>query len=110
MLVPAGSGLFVLFFIGVLALGIASTVWRVSTARRMAERAGLDVGDATAMALLAEDGLPATYLASNLHPTSPTPVGQDPAERLRRLRALLDEGLISQAEHDERRRAIIDEV
>ena len=118
MLMPAGSGFFAFFFVMIVVLAIGSTLWRVSTARRMAERSGMDVGDATAMALLTEDGLPATYLASNLRPAAPatpaaTPaedVAEDVADRLRRLRSLLDQGLITQAEHDERRRAIIDEV
>ncbi|GGO87473.1 hypothetical protein GCM10011584_12190 [Nocardioides phosphati] len=110
-------GFFVFFFLLVLALGIGGTIWRVSTARRMARDSGLNVGDATAMALMDEDGLSATYLASNLRQRpAPAPEGGLPAApastaaRLRELSELLQQGLITQAEHDERRARIIDAV
>ena len=68
-----GSGfgaLVVLMLLG----GMAVTVWKLSTARRMAHDAGMSTRDATAMALLSDDGLEATYLASNLRgPSRPGP-------------------------------------
>jgi hypothetical protein len=110
--IPAG---FVLLFVLAVVAGLAITVWKVTTARRLAVESGLDPGTATQMALLTDDGLESTYLASSLRRTAapkaspatpPTPVRQ----RLGELKGLLDDGLITQAEHDERRRAIIDAV
>ncbi len=106
----ATSG-FAVFFVIALIAGIGFTVWRVSTARRMARDSGMNVGDATAMTLLSDDGFEATYLASNLRPQTPTPAPVPvlgTADRLRELQSLLDQGLITQAEYDERRRAIVD--
>jgi hypothetical protein len=108
---------FAFFFVLVVALGVGSTIWKVSTARRMARESGMNEGDATAMALLTDDGFEATYLASNLRP-QPSPPQSDPAStpapssevRLRELKNLLDQELISQAEHDARRQAIIDSL
>ena len=80
--------LFVLFIV----IGIAITIWKVSTARRMARDAGMDDGDATAMALLSDDGFEATYLAANLRPRQP----EGRSDRLHELQSLLDQGLITQ--------------
>jgi hypothetical protein len=109
---PGIPGGFVVLFVVVLLLGIGTTVWKVSTARRMAEQSGMDPDDATAMTLLTDDGFEATYLASNLRPR-PAPAATPPttatnAARLRELKALLDDGLITQAEYDDRRRAILE--
>ena len=103
-----GTGGFAILFVLVLLAALGFTVWKVSTARRMARDSGMSEGDATAMALLSDDGFEATYLASNLrsHVTAPQPDGT--AGRLRNLQSLLDQGLITQAEYDERRRAIVD--
>lgn len=111
-------GFFAFFFVLIIVVGIATTVWKVSTARRVAQQSGMDPNDATAMALLTDNGLEATYLASNLRPraTPPTtppaaaPATTTTADRLRELASLLDQGLITQAEHDARRQAIIDGV
>ncbi|TCJ22556.1 SHOCT domain-containing protein [Nocardioides jejuensis] len=108
-------GFFVVGVLLVLILGVGGTIWRVSTARRMARDSGMNVGDATAMTLLDDDGLAATYLASNLRhdqPSAPAAEGSRPtaAQRLTELQQLLAQGLITQAEHDERRRAILDEL
>lgn len=108
-------------FLAVVALvvGIAITVWKVSTARRLAQRAGMDPGIATGMTLLTDDGLEATYLASSLRqapsaqpaPATSTPTGSPPvAARLDELKSLLDRRLVTQAEYDERRKAIIDSL
>jgi hypothetical protein len=109
-----GAGMpasFVALFVLVLVLGIAGTAWRVSTARSLARRSGLDEQSAASMAMLTDHGLEATYLASSLR-EQPTP-GTAPAaaaDRLKELRSLLDRGLITQAEHDERRAQIISSI
>src|SRR6478752_2280466 len=102
-------GWFAVFFVLVVGFGIGSTIWRVSTARRMAEQSGMNPDDATAMTLMSDDGFEATYLASNLRGQTPA-APSSAAQRLRELKALLNDGLITQAEHDERRRAIIDSL
>lgn len=109
-----GGGFFAVFFVLVVLSGIAMTVWRVSTARRMARQAGMSEDDAVAMTLLSDQGFEATYLASNLRPQStPAPAGEptpDAATRLRELQGLKDEGLITETECAERRQAILGEI
>lgn len=110
-----GSGGFAFLFILAAVVGIAVVIWKVSTARRLAAESGMDPGVATGMTLLSDNGLEATYLAANLRGQSPasapTPAEKaTTAKRLAELKGLLDEGLITQAEYDERRRAIIDSV
>jgi hypothetical protein len=118
---PGGGppGWFVGVFVLVIIFGVATTVWRVSTAQKLAKRSGMDPGLATQMTLLSDDGLDATYLAANLRghvqpgsetATEPQPTPPTTAARLEELRSLLDRGLISQQEHDERRKAIIESV
>ena len=108
------GGIAILMVLSII-VGILATVWRVSTARRMARESGMSERDATTMSLLSDDGLEATYLAANLReprPATPAPVAptSPSAARLRELQELLDQGLITQAEYDERRRAVIDGV
>ncbi len=112
-----GSGVpgwFVGFFVLVVVLGIGSMIWRVTMAQKLAKRSGMDPGVATQMTLLSDDGLDATYLASSLRsaPAQPTPDATPPTvtERLEELKSLLDRGLVTQAEYDERRKAIIDSL
>ena len=65
------SGLFVL----ALLVGVGITIWKVTTARRMARGSGMSETDATTMTLLTDDGLEATYLASHLRgQAAPPPV------------------------------------
>jgi hypothetical protein len=98
-------------FLVVLLLGVAGTVWRVRAARAMARSAGLDEAAAGRMAMISEDGLAATYLASSMRsPSSPAPVVRDTATRLRELDRLRSEGLVTEAEHAERRAAILAEI
>jgi len=128
------AGTFVALFVLALAVGAGLTIWRVSLARSMATRAGLDPHEATAVTLLSPDGLDATYLAANLTANRPPPQQSvDPghviadlsgerapagtpassrstAERLRELDQLRDQGLITPAEHDTRRQAILDNI
>jgi hypothetical protein len=113
----AGAGMpgaFGAFFVLMLLAGVAFTIWKVSTARRMARDAGMSEGDATAMALLTDDGFEATYMASSVRgripdapPATTGPTGT-PSERLAELKGLLDQGLVTQDEHDAARRRILD--
>ena len=117
-----GGGIFALLFVLALVVAAGTTWWRVSTARSMARRSGLDEGQATRMALMSDDGLEATYLASALRqpappapaptPAAPGPAPErgDVAERLRRLDSLREQELVSTEEWAERRRAILDEL
>ncbi len=121
---PSSSGFgggFVLLVVLVVAVGIAITVWKVSTARRLATESGMSPGQATEKTLLTDNGLDATYLAANLRPRAETPAtpmaAPDPAaasksaaERLTELASLRDQGMITQAEYDERRASIIDAI
>jgi hypothetical protein len=113
------AGGFAILFVLVLLAALGTTVWKVSTARRMARDAGMNEGDATAMALLTDNGFEATYLASSLRPrpseaaSAPGPAPEPPragADRLRELQGLLDEGLITQEEYAARRQAILDSL
>ena len=105
-------GAFVGFFILVLLIGLGTTIYRVSMARDMARRAGLDPDDAAAATLLTDNGLDATYLAANLRQTQQqhVPPPRTAESRLQELKSLLDQGLISQTEYDERRKAILAEI
>lgn len=111
-----GSGMpgtFVGFFVVALLVGVGITAWRVSTARDIARRAGLDPDDATAATLLTDNGLDATYLAASLRQQQqpqPVPPPRNAESRLQELKSLLDQGLISQTEYDDRRTAILAEI
>lgn len=107
--IPAG---FIAMFVLVVLLGVGITVWKVVTARDLARQSGMDPGVATGMTLLDENGLSATYLASSLRTARPAEaaVGESTAVRLTELKGLLEAGLITQAEYDERRAEIIDSV
>jgi hypothetical protein len=117
---PGGAipGGFVAFAVLTLIVGIGFTVWKVTTAQKLARQSGMDPSLATKMTLLTDDGLEATYLASSLRPpATPTtsPEGpaaptRDVATRLAELESLLDRGLVTQPEYDARRQAIIDAV
>lgn len=115
---PAGFGVLVVI---VVLGGLATTFWRVSVARQMAEESGMDPGRATAMTLLSDDGLDATYIAASIRGpradaddvtgvTHPAPETRTVEQRLRELQQLRDEGLVTQEEYDVRRTAILDSV
>ena len=114
---PGGGipGWFVGFAVLAVLVGIGGMVWKVTTAQKLAKQSGMDPSLATQMTLLSDDGLDATYLASSLRQpppsTSPAP-GPAPsaAARLEELKGLLDQGLVTQAEYDERRAAIIGSI
>jgi hypothetical protein len=114
-------GAFVALFVLGLIAAVGLTVWKVTTAQKLARQSGMDPGLATRMTLLSDDGLDATYLASSLRqspqPTPAAPAGAPPTasppsatSRLEELKGLLDRGLVTQVEYDERRKAIIDSV
>lgn len=110
-------GWFVAIFVLVLLLGIGTTIYRVSAARSMARKAGLDQDAAGAVALLEDNGLSAAYVASSLsRPGTPTPDGSSDqharpaAERLAELQSLKDAGAITESEYAARRQAIIDSI
>lgn len=109
----SGDGGFAAFFLLAVAVAIGTTIWKVSTARRMARDAGMDEGDATTMALLTDEGLESTYLASNLRgqmtpPPSPATEPRSAEQRLRELESLRSQALVTEEEYAERRRAILD--
>ena len=110
------SGAFVLLFVLAAVVGVALLLWKVSTARTLARQSGMDERLATQVTLLSDDGFESTYLASQLRPaTTPpapplvagAPASRTAAERLTELKTLLEQGMITQAEHDERREAIV---
>lgn len=112
--VSGGGGLggFVIVFIIAALISVAIGVWKVTTARRLAVASGMDPNLATGMTLLTDTGLEATYIAANVRGTTPASPAEQAttATRLADLKGLLDQGLITQAEYDGRRRAIIDAV
>jgi hypothetical protein len=108
---------FVVLFVLVAVVGVGITIYKVAMARDMACKSGMDAGQATAMTLLTDDGLEATYLASNLRPTAAAPApAPEPAparsvsDRLAELDGLLKQGQVTQAEYDERRAKILDSL
>ena len=110
---PGGSDGFAAFFVLALLAGVGLTIYKVSTARNIATKAGMDPGDATRMALLSDDGFEATYLAANLRdqttqgPQAPAAPTATVAARLRELNELQEQGLITDDEFAARRSAII---
>ncbi len=115
---PGGGipGWFVGFAVLAVLVGIGGMVWKVTTAQKLAKQSGMDPSLATQVTLLSDDGLDATYLASNLRQQPPPSTGPAPAPppsaaaRLEELKGLLDRGLVTQMEYDERRAAIIDSI
>jgi hypothetical protein len=103
-------GWFIALFVLAALVAVGMTIYRVSTARDMATKAGLDPDDATRVALLDDDGVSAAYLASQLHGRASDQGATAPrstAERLQELQALRDQGLVTEAEYAERRAAIL---
>src|SRR3954447_19692294 len=104
-------GIFIFFVFVVLMVGIGSTVYRISTARSIARRNGMDEGEATAVALLNDNGLSAAYLRGGMQPppqsqlvprvpkAAPTEPARTPAERLQDLEDLHAAGKITDEEY-----------
>jgi len=113
---PAGGGGGIAVFVVLgLLVGGGILFWKVSVARRMATEAGMDPNRATALTVLTEDGLDATYIASSIrgHPAAepaPATPTRSAGDRLRELEKLRDEGLVTPAEYDARRKAIVESV
>ena len=112
-----GSGIpgaFVGVMVAVLMAGLIGTVFVVIWVRRAAREAGLDPDTATAVALLNNNAVSATYLASSVAKTrSPIPEASRPvpvSERLATLQDLVEKGVISKAEYEKRRSAILDTI
>jgi predicted amino acid dehydrogenase len=113
---PGIPGWFIALFIVFVMAGIGMTVWRVSVARRMAEDAGLDPKKATAVAMLSNDGIDATYLASTLashsraQPPHATQAAKTAEQRLQELQALRDKGLVTDDEYEAQRQKILGSI
>jgi hypothetical protein len=110
--IPGG---FVAFGVLALLVGVGVTVWKVSMARSMASEAGMDPSRATAVTLLSDDGLDATYIATSVHGKQATAAplavaARGAADRLRELEQLRADGLVTSDEYDSRRRAILDSL
>jgi hypothetical protein len=103
------EALFPLFVI----LAIGTVIVKVAIARSSARRAGMDPNEATAVTLLGDNGLEATYLAASLRdqpPAASAPDGPTPADRLRDLEDLRRQGLITEAEYAAKRAEILDQL
>jgi len=114
-------GWFIALFILFAILGVATFFWRISTARKIAERAGLDPDTATAVTLLSDGGMAATYVASTIasqahkpaRPTEPPKLSEPPKsveQRLQELEALRDKGVITPEEYDTQRQKILGSI
>jgi len=106
-------GIFWFFFVIVVVIGIGTTIWKINTARDLARRTGMDPDEATAMTVMTQSGLEATYLASSLRNQTPPAAAaseRPAAERLAELATLRDSGAITETEYAERRKAIIESV
>ncbi|MDQ1688080.1 MAG: hypothetical protein QOK42_1055 [Frankiaceae bacterium] len=109
------SGMFAGFFLLALLVGGGTMLYKVSVAKDMARRAGLDEHDAAVATVFSEDGLAATYIASSLQPRHSASAAAPPAQRsvesrLAELKRLRDKGLVSAGEYDARRDAILAEL
>lgn len=113
---PGGDGPPVgLFVVLALLVGGAVTLAKVAYARHMATEAGMDPGRATAVTLIDDDALSATYVATSVRqrqetPAAPAAVPPTAAERLRNLEKLQDDGLITPDEYAARRKVILDSL
>ncbi|BEP12516.1 hypothetical protein acdb102_08270 [Acidothermaceae bacterium B102] len=101
-------------FVGAFALlawVVGSGIWRSSVARRIAERNGLDPRDASAVALLNDNGLAAAYVRSGMSGARPPAApARTPAQRLADLDALHAAGTVTDEEYAAARQRIIDSI
>lgn len=113
-------GWFVGAFVLMIVVAVGTTIYKMSVAHDIATKSGMDPGDAANMALLDEHGLAATYVLSNLkQPAAETPEAEAPTtdgarrtveQRLAELDSLRAKGVVTQAEYDERRTAILESL
>jgi hypothetical protein len=109
-------GWFVAVFVLIVVMGVGTSIWRISVARKIAEDAGLDPNTATAVTLLSKDGVDAAYLASTLasharqQPPQATPPPKSAEERLHELQALRDKGLVTPDEYETQRQKIVGSI
>jgi hypothetical protein len=113
---PSG---FIALFVIVALIGIGVTIWRISLTRRMAQSAGVNPSDATALAVLGgPNAIDTAVLAKTLShhsadtapPATGKPHGATVEARLTQLRQLKDDGVISADEYESRRAAIISTI
>ena len=118
---PGIPGFFIFFVILAVVIGVGTTWYRISTARSIARRTGMDVGDATAVALLNDNGLSAAYMRSGMQqpqqrvnqeplPAEPEAPPRTPEQRLADLDNLHDAGRITDEEYAAARKRIIDSL
>lgn len=109
---PGIPGWFIALFILVAIIGVGTFFWRIVVARKIAEDAGLDPNKAARVAMLSQDGVDATYLASTLasqrrQSPQPTRPPKTTEERLHELQALRDKALITAEEYETQRQKIL---
>jgi hypothetical protein len=106
--IPAG---FIVLMVLVPLIGLGAWLFRMSVATRMARQAGLDPTDAAMTTALSQDGLAATYVASNLaNQRRPQPPTTSPESRLQQLTDMHAKGLVSDEEYAEQRKRILDAI
>ena len=92
---PAIFGVFVFIFIVVFIVSIGTAIFKFSKTRQMALEKGASQNEATAVALSGDIGTAAAYVKP--------PEAQRPAtERVREVRELQAQGLITEAQADQR--------
>ncbi len=107
---PNITGIFIAFFLIALLIAGGAALYRVSLARRIAERSGMDVGDATRVALLNDNAVSAAYLRSGMQqrPAPPAPSSvRTIQQRLADVEQLHSEGTLTDEEYAASRQRII---
>jgi hypothetical protein len=104
---PAVPGFVIPLFVVFTLIGLGVFLVKLGLARGMARQAGLDPSRAGWVTALSDDGLAATYLATAAPRTRATPTR---AARLIELDELRSRGLITDAEHADRRAAVLGEI
>jgi competence protein ComGC len=92
---PAIFGIFVFMFIVVFIVSVTTAIFKFSKTRQMALEKGASENEATAVALSGDIGTAAAYVKK---PAAPRPA----AERVREVRDLQAQGLITEAQAEAR--------
>jgi hypothetical protein len=92
---PAIFGVFVFIFIVVFVVAVATSIFKFSKTRQMALEKGASENEATAVALSGDLGTAAAYVKQSA-PARPA------TERVREVRELQAQGLITEAQADAR--------